>query len=205
MRKEELYQIVDAILNQASFDDLEVIAEALKRRRGDGGGTMLGFAPERLSREMAAGMEGQLASTREMIRHSVTGFVEKMIRSEAPELSDAQVRELMAAWLPASSGPDSSRKSGKSTGSKRSFNNPKHRQLLETMVWQFIDFSIGGMPSAQQRELESELGDWTRRYWDQFPEEIRQLIALFLKGAMEQDQFEGALKEALEEPSGGGS
>lgn len=202
MKQEELYQIIDMILNRATFADLEVIEKALQRRKGDGGGTMPGFSPERLSREMASGMEDQLASTREMVRSTVLEFVEKMIRTEAPELNNRQVEELLAAWMPVSSSGKRGKNPSGGTGPGPAQGPALHmsaqgRKLLETMVWQFVDYSIGGMPERQRRELEAELGDWPSRYWDRFPEAIRQLVALFLKGAMDQQKFEAALQEAL--------
>jgi hypothetical protein len=116
MEKEDLYRVVDAILNHSTSADLEVIEKAIERRRGNDPSKLFGFEPGRLAGEVASGINEQVSGSREMIRRSVVDYVEKMIRSQAPELTNAQVSELMTAWMPssaparASSGSGASRK-----------------------------------------------------------------------------------------------
>lgn len=194
MKREELYQICDLILNEASFDDLEVIRKALARREGAVENGAFTFSPGKMAKNMSRGMEEQMASTREMIRSTVGSYVEEMIRREAPELSDSQVEELMQAWIPSAA---KKRKGGRPRQSRRLGASDRERELLETMVWQFVEYSLQRMPVRQQRELEAELGDWTRVYWKRFPEELQELLSLFLKGAVEQEDFESSLAELL--------
>jgi hypothetical protein len=63
------------------------------------------------------------------------------------------------------------------------------------MVRQFIDYSLGLLDRKQIESLEEEMGEWQTRYWELFPGDLRELIALFLKGAIEQEDFEEALGE----------
>jgi hypothetical protein len=196
MQREELYQVIDAILNHASLAELEVIEKAIERRRGADDGKLFGFAPGRLAEEMATGMNEQLVGSREMIRKTVVEFVEKMIRSEAPELSDRQIEELMAAWMPHSS-PVSQRKKASPRRKAADKGTGIPSQMLETMVRQFVDYSLGLMESRQVRSLEKEMGQWQKRYWEHFPSDIQELIALFIKGAIDQEEFERSLAEYL--------
>jgi hypothetical protein len=202
MQKEELYQVIDAIMNRASLAELEVIEKALDRRRGEDPTGLFGFEPGRLAGEMASGINDQLAGSREMIRKTVVEFVEKMIRSQAPELSESQIAELTAAWMPRSAPPG--RAAGKSAGKGRvppqQSQSPESNippEVLETMVQQFVDYSLGLLERSQVRSLEKEMGDWTRRYWEHFPYDVRELVSLFLKGAMEEEDFYLALQELL--------
>ncbi|ADK82149.1 hypothetical protein [Sediminispirochaeta smaragdinae] len=195
MQREELYQVVDAILNHASLAELEVIEKAIERRRGADGDGLFGFAPGRLAEEMATGMNEQLAGSREMIRKTVVEFVEKMIRSEAPELTERQIEELMAAWMPHSSASSQREKASPRKAADKGNRIPS--QMLETMVRQFVDYSLGLMDSRQVRSLEKEMGQWQKRYWEHFPSDIQELIALFIKGAIDQEEFERSLAEYL--------
>ncbi len=198
MQKEELYRVVEAILNQSTSADLEVIEKAIERRRGNDPSKLFGFEPGRLAGEVASGINEQVSGSREMIRRSVVDYVEKMIRSQAPELTDAQVSELMAAWMPSSAPPRKARSGqsrGKQTGRSAGSASKIPPELLETMVRQFIDYSLGLLDRKQIESLEEEMGDWQTRYWELFPGDLRELIALFLKGAIEQEDFEGALEE----------
>lgn len=187
MQREELYQVVDAILNHATSADLEVIEKAIERRRGGDPAKLFGFEPGRLAGEMAAGMSEQMAGSREMIRRTVVEYVEKMIRAQAPELSDAQVADLMSAWMP-SSAP------GRRGRPKREAARVPP-ELLETMVRQFVDFSLGLLEQRQVRALEQEMGEWQRRYWELFPDGLKELITLYLKGAIDGAEFEEELRE----------
>ncbi|WP_020614096.1 hypothetical protein [Sediminispirochaeta bajacaliforniensis] len=195
MQREELYQVIDAILNHASLAELEVIEKAIERRRGADDGGLFGFAPGRLAEEMATGMNEQLAGSREMIRKTVVEFVEKMIRSEAPELTERQIEELMAAWMPHSSSSSQREKASPRKSADKGNSIPS--QMLETMVRQFVDYSLGLMDSRQVRSLEKEMGQWQKRYWEHFPSDIQELIALFIKGAIDQEEFERSLAEYL--------
>ena len=62
------------------------------------------------------------------------------------------------------------------------------RDAVETMVTQFIDYSKGQMPAAQQRELRTQ-GDWSRRYWSVFSIPTRQLIRDLLYDVIDEEEF----------------
>ncbi|MDZ7794162.1 MAG: hypothetical protein U5P10_10870 [Spirochaetia bacterium] len=104
MDRDQLYKVVDAILNQATEDDLEVIRAALQRRAGEdeegGGSSAFQFAPKKIAEESAHSVSEQVSYSKSTVRNMIKNFAVDIIRKEAPELSDEQVRELLKAWIP---------------------------------------------------------------------------------------------------------
>ena len=95
------YDVIDFILNTASESDLDVIRAALRRREEPGGSTgALGVDVGRLARESAAQIGEQLGGSVDQIRSTVRDYVRDMIAKQAPELSSAQLDELLNDWVP---------------------------------------------------------------------------------------------------------
>ncbi len=177
MDREDLFFIVNAILNSATDGDVEVIIEALKRRgKGRGGGTVRGIHPERLAKESAGMISSQMSYSIESIRSMIQEFAVDLIKKEAPELNEAQIAELMEAWIP---------DTGQAAGTEPPALPP---EVLLTMIKQFLSFSAGTMSPSEQMELENEIPDWQRAYWKRMPRGIRDVITLYLKGTIDSDK-----------------
>ncbi len=174
MEREELFEIVDAILNKATDADVEVIIEALKRRgQRSGSGTYRGVDPGRLAKESAKTISSQMSYSVDGIRKMIQNFAVDVIRKEAPELSEEQISELLEAWVP---------DPGK--GPKQPDLPP---DILLTMIKQFLAYSTGTMPASEQMELEHQIPDWQRKYWEKMPSGIRSVLSLFLKGKIDSE------------------
>ncbi len=257
MERDELYQLVDIILNHADRDELEVIRAALKRRdeaaeaqEGYGG---MEISPKQLAEGTARTIAEQMSYSRDTIRNMVKNFAVDIIRKEAPDLSDEQVRELLHAWIPDPEGrtpshdPGGSGKAqnrgGKaqsqgganqnrggtrdrvSPGSRggaglvdaggrreegqdepRDFSAPASnskvtpesgvdpdsglpKDLLVTMIEQFISYSEGRMGLQEQAKLRREIPDWQEVYWKRFSAGIRDSLSLYLKGTIDHEDF----------------
>ena len=65
--------------------------------------------------------------------------------------------------------------------------------VMLDMVLQFISFSNGTLPPEQERALCNALGDWSRSYWQSFPEALQSLIRSYLKNEISSDVFQQAL------------
>jgi hypothetical protein len=76
------------------------------------------------------------------LKNSVRDMAVRIIRQEAPELTDAQAAELMAAWIPEPgvAGPGAAAASPK--GAARA---AVPGDLLRSMIHQFVAFSQGAM------------------------------------------------------------
>ena len=189
MASRELAQTLDYILNRCNERDIEAVAEAVVRRRRDI--AMFGSIPEipdprRMAEEISSqfDIEGSI----EGLKDSVRDFAIRTIRQQAPELTDKQIEELTTAWIPGE------RNSGGQNSSEQSI----PRDLLASMIDQFISFSLGRMEEKEDRALRKDIGPWPDRYWKAFPSVIRSLITDFLKGEMDEDDFDTRIGLALQ-------
>jgi hypothetical protein len=116
----------------------------------------------------------------------------RIIREEAPELSDEQAAELTRAWVPAT---------GQHTGRREETAAvPQDRlppDLLGAMIDQFVLYSLGGMDKREDQALRSQFDAWPERYWKAFPPVIQLIISDFLKGGMEENDFKTKIGAAL--------
>ena len=177
MDREDLFSVVNAILNDATDADVEVIIEALKRRaKGRNTGTVRGINPERLAKESAGIISNQMSYSIGNIRKMIQDFAVDIIRKEAPELNEEQIAELTDAWIP----------DGGIQQKKEQRELPP--DVLLTMIKQFLSYSSGSMSPSEQMELENQIPDWQRAYWKRMPDGIRSVITLYLKGSIDSDE-----------------
>jgi hypothetical protein len=66
------------------------------------------------------------------------------------------------------------------------------------MINQFVSFSLGRMEEKEDRALRKDIGPWPDRYWKAFPSVIRSLITDFLKGGMDEADFNARIGLALQ-------
>jgi hypothetical protein len=65
------------------------------------------------------------------------------------------------------------------------------------MIDQFVSFSLGRMEEEEDEALRKEMGPWPDKYWKSFPQVIRLLITDFLKGEMDEGDFNTRIGLAL--------
>lgn len=191
MDRDQLYKVIDVILNQATDDDLEVIQAAIDRRTGDeegpeGDGGAFQFSPKKMAEESAHTIAEQVSYSQDNIRNMIKNFAVDIIRQNAPELSDEQVRELLEAWIP---NPQQSSRKDSGGRQQPAEEGAIPSDMLITMVEQFVAYSEGRMPVRQQAQLRKEMGDWQETYWKWFPPEVRDAIALYLKRTIDKETF----------------
>jgi hypothetical protein len=190
MANQELIQTLDYILNRCNERDIEAVAAAVVRRRREiamfGSGPVVPN-PRRLAEELTSqlNIEGNI----EGLKNSVREYAIRIIKQQAPELSDAQIEELTRAWIP-------ERQSSKA-GKKRARADSPPQDMLASMIDQFVSFSLGRMAEEEDRALRKEMGSWPDKYWNSFPQVIRLLIADFLKGGMDETDFNTRIGLAL--------
>ena len=192
MTDQELVKTLDYILNRCSERDIEAVAAAVIRRRRDiamYGSMPIAPDPKRMAEELTAqlNIEGSIES----LKSSVKDYAVRIIKQQAPELTDAQIEELTRAWIPQEKG---GKRSSKSPGSESAL--PK--DLLASMIDQFITFSTGSMEAEEDLALREELGPWPDKYWKSFPQVIRILIKDFLNGEIEENEFNTRIGLALQ-------
>ncbi|MDL2229585.1 hypothetical protein LJC14_04965 [Treponema sp. OttesenSCG-928-L16] len=186
MADPELVRVMDYILNRCNEAAIEAVAAAVVRRRRDL--AMFGSQQMPDAKEWASRLSSEvnIGATIEGLKDTVRSMAIRIIRQEAPELSDEQVEELTRAWVP-SPKTDSPGAEGKSLP----------RDLLAAMVDQFVSFSLGRMPEDEDAGLRAEMGSWPERYWKAFPDVIRLIITDFLNGEMGEGEFNSKIGTAL--------
>ena len=179
-----LLQALDYILNQSDEASIEVLAEAVVRRRRNLSmfGAIGGMPdPQRMAKELTDKIDAGIGGGIEGMRKSVQEMIIRIVREHAPELNDSQIDVLCRAWMP-------------EAGSQR---EELPRDMLLSMIEQFISFSNGTMQKSVDEDMRGEMGAWPERYWKAFPPVVRQLITDFLKDRISEKDFYSKLNIAL--------
>jgi hypothetical protein len=182
----ELVRALDYILNHSNEASIEVLAEAVIRRRRDlsiyqATGTTPDFQrmASKITEQINAGVGGGI----ETMKSSIREMIIRIIKENAPELSADQIDELSQAFLP-------EKKAGKE--------KDVPRDMLVSMIEQFIAFSRGTMKSSTDKNLREEMGAWPQKYWNAFPPLIRSIITDYLKDKITEKDFNSKIGIALE-------
>jgi len=180
-----LLQAIDYILNKSDASTIEVLAEAVVKRRWDMSifnavGDMPD--PQKMAKEITEKINAGIGIGIEGMRKSIQEMIVRIIREHAPELSESQIDELCAAWMP-------------ETGKAKNGDLPAN--VLLSMIEQFLSFSHGNMKKSEDEDLRKEMGAWPQRYWNTFPPVIRQLISDFLKDKITEKEFRSKTALAL--------
>ncbi|MCL1928108.1 MAG: hypothetical protein FWG07_04885 [Treponema sp.] len=181
MANSELVRVMDYILNRCDRKSIEAVAAAVVRRRREL--DMFGDSmpdPKKMARELSGQINA--GASIEGMRETVRNMAVRIIRQEAPELTDEQIAELTAAWIP--------NRTANPSGSVPP-------EMLLEMVDQFISFSTGQMSKADDIKLRNEIGAWTERYWKVFPEVIKIIIKDYLNGEITEKAYRSKIAAAL--------
>lgn len=140
--------------------------------------------PGDIVRETTNQLSGQLEKSFQNMRDYSRQFAANIIKQRAPELDEAQVRELVDKWVPE-----------KGTQSE-STEIPSG--VLLTMIHQFVKYSTGRISERELAELKRSIPNWTEHYWRSFPTPIRRLIAAYLKEELPLSSFWSAIGFEIE-------
>jgi hypothetical protein len=187
MADPELVKVMDYILNRCDEAAIDVVAAAVVRRRRELSlfGSQHMPDPQKMARELSSRIN--VGASIGGLKETVRSMAERIIRREAPELTDAQINELTAAWIP-----------GEKDGAPgREPEKALPHDLLEAMVDQFVSFSLGRMSPREDKTLRDEMGSWPERYWKSFPQVIQLIISEFLKGGVTEGEFKSQIETAL--------
>ena len=183
-----LLQALDYILNHSDDSSIQVLAEAIvRRRRNLSIFNVIGDIPnpETIAKEVSEQLGGTTKNIMDGMRVSIQEMIIRILREHAPELNESQINELCQAWIPGLDG-----KSGK---------KPKLPQdALLSMIEQFVSFSFGSMKESTDKDLRDELGAWPERYWNSFPPVIRQIIKDYLQDKITEKEYKSKILIALQ-------
>lgn len=173
--EKNLFSVIDFILNRATEKELIAIKAAIDRRTK--GKLATGKSLSDMVSATTSQMSDRMKIPMDQIRNSVVDMVARLIKQNAPEITDEQLNALLNEWV-----PETKKKSTK----KRSGLPP---DVLLTMIKQFIAFSVGQMPKAEEANLRREMPDWPEKYWNAFTEGIQVSISSFLKARIDEKEF----------------
>jgi len=185
---------LDYILNRCNERDIEAVSAAVIRRRRDialFGSMPVAPDPGGMAKEITAqlNIEGNI----EGVKNGIRDYAIRIIKQQAPELTDKQIEELTRSWIPEkTSGAKSMEKQ------KSGFDESIPRNILTSMVDQFVSFSLGRMEEEEDNALRREMGPWPDKYWNAFPNVVRLLLKDFLKGEMDETDFNTRMGLALD-------
>jgi len=172
---EPLYTVIEFILNRATSAQLEVIAEALKRRQKPGK-ELGGISPRGMAENMAEQVKEQLGGMLDV--HAISRqIVSDLIRQKEPNISDEDLEVLLKNWL-----PGSARSESEETAEQEQI----PPDLLITMVSQYVSARRGTLAPQEQGKLPE---NWQSRYWESFPEQLRAQIRAHLSGQLNEVDF----------------
>lgn len=179
--EDPLYAVLDFILNRATSAQLEVIAEALKRRQKPGKG-LGGFSPRGMAENVAAKITEQLGGMLDV--HTIARqIVTDLIRQKEPNISDEELEVLLKNWLPGPARRDEERL-GEQMREQATETVPP--DLLITMVSQYVSARRGTLSKQEQDKLPE---NWQSRYWESFSERLRAQIRAHLNGRLNEVDF----------------
>jgi len=182
-----LVQALDYILNKSDAASIEVLAEAVVRRRRDL--TLFDTVgnmpdPQRMSKEITEKINAGISGGIEAMNKSVQEMILKILKEHAPELDEKQRNELCKEWMPDKIG-------------KKSQSSALPPDVLLSMIEQFVAFSHGEMKESVDKSLRDEMGAWPERYWNNFPPVVRQIITDYLKNKTTEKEFKNKICIAL--------
>lgn len=179
--EDPLYAVLDFILNRATSAQLEVIAEALKRRQKPGKG-LGGFSPRGMAENVAAKITEQLGGMLD-VPTIARQIVTDLIRQKEPNISDEELEVLLKNWLPGPARRDEERL-GEQMREQATETVPP--DLLITMVSQYVSARRGTLSKQEQDKLPE---NWQSRYWESFSERLRAQIRAHLNGRLNEVDF----------------
>lgn len=189
MSRENLRSVLDYILNKATEDEFEAITKACERRRRDISlfASLGGVNPGQAAKNTAEIVESSMGASMDGIRDMVRGFVADIIRKNAPEVTEGQLDELLASYV-----PDPRIRKASPPGESR-----VPPEALLSMVKDFTDYSLGLMAPSAQQSLWERMPRWQEEYWQSFPPELKAFIKAFLESRIDAPTFWSAVYSVL--------
>jgi hypothetical protein len=189
---EPLYSVIEFILNRASSAELEVIAEAVKRRQSPGKG-LGGISPRGMAENVAAKVKEQLGGMLD-VRSISRQIVTDLIRQKEPNISDRELEVLLDNWL-----PGTARARTEAAQQAEQNQEPDEARMapdvLITMISQYVAARQDDLPQEEQDKLPK---NWQSRYWESFPDHIRGRIREHLSGRLSEVEFWDSIISSLD-------
>jgi hypothetical protein len=190
---EPLYTVIEFILNRASSAELEIIAEAVKRRRKPGKG-LGGINPRGMAENVAAKVREQLGGMLD-VRSISRQIVTDLIRQKEPNISDRELEVLLDNWLPGTARRDPVPASEPEQTPAQEAQRLAPDVLI-SRISQYVAARQGTLPQEERDKLPK---NWQSRLWETFPDPIRGRIREHLSGRLSEVEFWDAVISSLDQ------
>lgn len=196
----DMMSVLDYILNHCSTKELEVIEQAVIKRKSNLGSISLNL--NSFAKNLSTTMNDSISHTINGFQESLKDFAWDLVKKENPDLSDQETEMIVNQMIPdilasqkESKAAEFLRK-GESLVVDGEVNGFPVDAMLE-MVFQFISYSNGSMAPEEERALHNAVRDWPTAYWKAFPVPLQDLIRSYLKGNVNAEVFESAITMLL--------
>jgi len=180
--RDEAGRIIREFMENASQDEILELERLLKEREKRRRYSVPD--PADMAKKLSSQIQNQMGLTNKNIKSMARELVIKLAREHKPDIKPDELRALVEQMVPSGSGQ------GKGGAA------PVPREMMKTMIVQFILYSQGKMESS---ELETMPEGWVQKYWDAFTPNIRKLISVYIKGGIDKRSFWKRIREALGE------
>ena len=175
---DKMTEFLDFILNRATKYELELVGEALRKRMERESTLGMGQVDVRhMARSMADGIEKQMGVDGKGIHEMTKRLVADMIRKEKPEISEAEIQQLVNHFVPGQ---------GQGERTNKAPTAAMPRDMLLAMISQFVKYGTGGMSEQEKKEFPD---GWYEKYWSAFPPDIQGLLREYIHGRIGKDRF----------------
>ena len=174
---DESKKMLDAFLKTASSDEIKELYRLLDEREKRGRGVQVDV--QNLARTMSKQIQEQLGMASLNTKKMARNMVVQMARKYKPDITDKELAHIVNNMVP----------------EKKSSSSAKiPADILKTMVIQFVTYSSGEMSVSEKKKLPQ---GWEKKYWNAFPQEVRILIASYLKGNINKKDFWNRVSRAV--------
>jgi hypothetical protein len=178
-------EMIEFILNRATRYELDLIAEALRRRmERESSLGQLDF--QYMARTMAEDLSKQMGIDSGNIHRMSRRLVADMVRDKIPNISEEELAALLDQWIP---------------GKKAARSSEIPREMLLAMITQFISYSTGEMSEEDKKKFPE---GWAGKYWDAFSPDIQRLVKSYLTEKISKDEFWKGIGACLSAMKNGG-
>jgi len=125
-----------------------------------------------LARNMSRQINEQLGMADINIKKMARDLVVQMAYQHKPDIKPDELAALVSHMVPEKREGDLSKKIPP--------------ELLKSMIVQFVSYSTGSMSVKEQSQLPE---GWAKKYWDVFSQDIRDLIKMYLKNGIDNQNF----------------
>lgn len=187
----ELMQVLQYILKKAQSDELSMIKSALEARQAQGPKSIQDLNFQEMAKDMSEQITRRFGLGRgaDDVRNMAKRLVTDLIKDRVPDIPEQDLQILVNEWT---SGGKQAR--GGRTG-KEELLPP---EAIESMIDQFVRYSLQMMPEVEQRELKQSLPDWVDQYWNIFSSDTKHLIKDLLEARLDTREFWTRIHQKLD-------